>query len=106
MSSLLASRTCHYCGTTDGKITQDHIIPRCDLPPLILLPQWFRFHLVVASCSPCNNTKGALRSDCECAQCSWVWGTALGCGFMREGYRPRGYVRVVQNRDPDVAVAV
>ena len=98
MGSLLRSTICHYCGETAGKITQDHIIPRADLPPLILLPVWFRDHIVVPCCSPCNNEKGALRSDCCCAQCTWVWGTALGEGFFREGYRPRGIIAVVRNR--------
>ena len=96
MGSVLRSTTCHYCGTSGGKITQDHIIPRCDLPPLILLPPCFRDQLVVPSCSPCNNDKGALRSDCDCVQCSWVWGTALGEGFLREDYRPRGVINVVR----------
>lgn len=98
MGSVLISTICHYCGETGsrerGKITQDHIIPRCDLPPLILLPPWFRNHLVVPACSKCNNEKGCLRSDCTCDHCTWVWGTAEGEGFFRVGYKPRGFVSV------------
>ena len=102
MGSLLRSTICHYCGTRRGKITQDHVIPRCDLPPLMLLPSWFRDQLVVPSCSPCNNRKGPFRSDCRCPQCTWVWGTALGQGFMRRDYRPRGVRAVVRNRPATV----
>jgi hypothetical protein len=95
VGSLLISTICHYCGGRAD--TQDHIIPRCDLPPLILLPPWFRNHLVVPACKGCNGEKGPYRSDCTCDHCEWVWGTALGEGFLRPGYMPRGYVSIAHN---------
>jgi hypothetical protein len=90
MGSVLVSKVCHYCG---GKATtEDHIVPRCDLPkPLSLLPYWFRSQNVVPSCLDCNGDKGPFRSDCTCAHCTWAWNTAIAC-FLPVGYVPRGYV--------------
>lgn len=92
MGSLLASLVCHYCG--EKATTQDHIVPRCDLPPLILLPPWFRNQLVVPACKDCNGEKGPFRSDCQCPHCDWVWATAIGEGFLPLGYQPRGFVSI------------
>ena len=89
MGSVRISQICHYCG---GKATtEDHIVPRCDLPPGIRQPYWFRSNNVVPSCSPCNNSKGCLRSDCGCPHCDWAWATALA-RFLPLGYEPHGYV--------------
>lgn len=74
-------------------MTQDHIVPKSTLPPGILQPYWFRALNIVPACSPCNNTKGCLRSDCECGQCSWAWGTAKGIFGITE----RGYVKIVRS---------
>lgn len=92
MGTVLRSTICHYCGGAAN--TQDHIIPRCDLPPLILLPTWFRDWIVVPACSKCNNEKGPFRSDCTCPHCEWVWGTAIGEGFLPADYTPRGYIAI------------
>lgn len=89
MGSVLVSKVCHYCG--EHANTQDHIIPRCDLPNLVLLPYWFRQHLVVPACKTCNGEKGSFRSDCTCPHCDWVWGTGIAC-FLPLGYEPRGYI--------------
>lgn len=103
MASVLLSSTCHYCGVR-GRMTEDHVVPRADLPrPLSRLPYWFRSQNVVASCGPCNNTKGCFRSDCECAQCTWAWRTAQAL-FMPIGYQPRGYIAVVRDRPLDVVL--
>lgn len=78
MGSVLASTICHYCGPDGAKATtQDHVVPRAALPPMITLPYWYRQHLVVPSCSPCNNAKGKWRSDCVCDLCAWLWDVAL-----------------------------
>jgi hypothetical protein len=95
VGSVLVSTTCHYCG---GKAnTQDHIVPRCDLPkPLSRLPYWFRSQMVVPACKKCNGEKGCYRSDCTCAHCEWAWNTALAL-FLPPGYTPRGYVSIVHS---------
>ena len=74
-------------------MTQDHIVPRCDLPPGIAQPYWFRSNNIVAACSPCNNTKGCLRSDCTCAQCVWAWKLAYVLWKVQE----RGHINVVRS---------
>lgn len=92
MGSVLRSTICHYCG---GKAdTEDHIVPRCDLPrPQSRLPYWFRSLNVVPACKACNGAKGPYRSDCTCAHCEWAWNTALHI-WLPQGYQPRGYVSV------------
>lgn len=90
MGTVLISKFCHYC---EGKAeTEDHIIPRCDLPkPISLLPYWFRQHVVVPCCKKCNNDKSWFRSSCTCPHCEWVWNTAYGEGFIPRDYIPHGY---------------
>lgn len=95
MGSVLRSQTCHYCG--DPARSEDHIVPRADLPkPMAQLPYWFRSQNVVPACLPCNGKKADLRSDCTCEHCSWAWCTALAC-FLAPNYRPRGHVGVVRS---------
>lgn len=77
VGTVLPSSVCHYCGAK--ATTEDHIVPRCDLPAGIEQPYWFRSNNVVAACSPCNWTKGRDRSDCTCDHCTWAWKTALAC---------------------------
>lgn len=85
MGTVLQSTICHYCGGRAN--TQDHIVPRCDLPSGILQPYWFRSQNVVPACKKCNGDKGCLRSDCTCAHCTWAWGTAKGLfGVVERGY--------------------
>jgi len=43
--------TCQYCGKTRGKLTIDHVIPKSKGGKST-------FENCVASCKPCNNTKG------------------------------------------------
>ena len=96
MGSVLRSGICHYC--RGRATTEDHIVPRCDLPkPLSRLPYWFRSLFTVPACKPCNNIKDCLRSDCVCEQCTWVWNTARAC-FLPADYQPRGYVQVCRDR--------
>lgn len=92
MGSVLTSTFCHYCGT-GGKMTVDHIVPRSGLPPGILQPYWFRSNNEVPACSPCNNKKQNLRSDCECGHCWWAWNTATALF----GITPRGYIKIVRS---------
>jgi hypothetical protein len=94
MGALYAS-TCHYCG---GKATtDDHVVPRCDLPkPLSRLPYWYRSLLVVPACKKCNGDKGPFRSDCTCDLCDWLWVTAKA-RFLPEGYVERGWVKIVRS---------
>lgn len=67
-----ASSVCHYCG--GRATTDDHIVPRAAFGVhQARLPYWFRAHNIAPSCQPCNNFKAHFRSDCECAQCEWVW---------------------------------
>lgn len=95
VGTVLPSSTCHYCG--DKATTEDHIVPRCDLPkPMSRVPYWFRSTNVVPACGPCNNRKGACRSDCECNHCRWAWVTAKAC-FLPEGYQERGLVYIVRS---------
>lgn len=96
VGTVLPSSTCHYCG--DKATTEDHIVPRADLPkPMSLLPYWFRSNNVVPACFKCNVViKGCYRSDCTCDHCDWAWRTAMAC-FLPEGYEPRGFVKVVRS---------
>lgn len=89
MGTVLLSTRCHYCGKKAN--TQDHIVPRCDLPPGAVQPYWFRSQNVVPACKTCNGDKGCLRSDCTCPHCTWAWGTAKGLYGVVE----RGYVKIV-----------
>ena len=103
MGSVLRSTLCHYCG--GRATTEDHVVPRCDLPrPQSRLPYWFRSMNVVPACSPCNNDKGPYRSDCLCAQCTWCWNTAKAV-FLPIGYQPRGHVKVLRDKPRYVKVA-
>lgn len=43
--------TCQYCGSSDGPMTIDHVIPRS----LGGVHEW---HNLVCACSACNNVKG------------------------------------------------
>jgi hypothetical protein len=93
--SVLRSLACHYCGERAG--TEDHIVPRCDLPrPMSRLPEWFRSLSVVPSCKDCNGAKSWFRSDCACDACTWCWNTARAL-FLPQGYTERGWVAVQQN---------
>lgn len=95
MGTVLRSSVCHYCG--DPARTEDHIVPRADLPkPMAILPYWFRSQNVVPACQDCNGTKAALRSDCTCGHCTWAWNTAIAC-FLPDGYQPRGYIKIVRS---------
>jgi hypothetical protein len=98
--TVLRSLTCHYCGGKAG--TEDHVVPRTDLPrPMSRLPEWFRSLSVVPSCKDCNGAKSWFRSDCTCDHCRWVWGTAKAL-FLPPGYVERGWVAVQQN--PTIAM--
>jgi 5-methylcytosine-specific restriction endonuclease McrA len=90
IGTVLVSTTCHYCGK-QGKMTQDHIVPRTDLPPGIMQPYWFRSNNIVPACSPCNNKKGCLKSDCECDHCRWAWASAKALWQLE----PRGIIYLV-----------
>lgn len=91
MGSVLLSQICHYC-ERKGRMTDDHIVPRCDLPkPQSRLPYWFREINIVPACKKCNNEKGPYRSDCACEQCTAAWAVALK-HYLPEGYSPRGYI--------------
>lgn len=95
VGTVLPSSTCHYCGAK--ATTEDHIVPRCDLPkPMSQLPYWFRSNNVVASCAPCNNIKGPARADCTCDHCTWAWRTAKAC-FLPVDYQERGYCYIVRS---------
>lgn len=92
---VLHASTCHYCGAK--ATTEDHVVPRCDLPkPMSRLPYWFRSLDVVPCCGPCNNIKGPCRSDCTCDLCDWLWNTAKAC-FLPKGYVERGWVKIVRS---------
>ncbi len=94
--SVLRSLACHYCGERAG--TEDHIVPRADLPkPLSQLPYWFRANDVVPSCTDCNGRKAWFRSDCVCEHCTWAWNTAIA-RFLPIGYTERGWVTLQQNK--------
>jgi len=100
--TVLRSLACHYCG--ERADTEDHIVPRADLPrPMSRLPYWFRSNDVVACCLTCNGAKSWFRSDCTCSHCEWAWKTALAC-FLPEGYVERGWIALQQN--PTLAVAL
>lgn len=91
MGFLLRSTICHYCDTSRERMTDDHIVPRCDLwKPQSLLPYWFRELNSVPACKNCNNEKGAKRSNCDCEQCTAAWAVALKY-YLPQGYTPRGY---------------
>lgn len=93
--TALMSTICHYCG--GRATTEDHIVPRADLPkPMYTLPYWFRINNVVPACSTCNNIKGRLRSDCTCDQCEWAWNTAIGA-LLPSDYRPPHVIKVVRS---------
>lgn len=82
MGTLLASRTCHYCGRK--ATTEDHVVPRAAYVTMFSrLPYWFRQHAVVPACHPCNGAKADLRSDCNCETCTYCWNVARGCGWLR-----------------------
>lgn len=94
-----ASSICHYCGKR--ATTDDHIVPRSAFPVhQSALPYWFRQHNIAPCCAPCNGFKSDYRSDCECRQCTWVWCTALGAGFLKPGWviRRRWVIRAGQSR--------
>lgn len=92
MGSVLQSTTCHYCG--DPAKTEDHIVPRCDLPkPMSRLPYWFREMDVVPACKKCNNDKGPMKSDCDCRQCIAAWAVATK-HYLPPGYTPRGFIKL------------
>jgi hypothetical protein len=74
MGTVLRSLTCHYCGERAN--TQDHVVPRKILPPMQLLPHWFKDRNIVPACKLCNGAKEWYRSDCNCADCTWCWDVA------------------------------
>lgn len=95
VGTVLSGSVCHYCG--DKATTEDHIVPRCDLPrPMSRVPYWFRSCNVVPSCAPCNNYKSNWRSDCMCDHCSWAWITAKAC-FLGQDYTERGIRNIVRS---------
>ena len=95
VGTVLSGSICHYCGAK--ATTEDHIVPRCDLPrPASRLPYWFRSCNVVPACSPCNNRKSNWRSDCTCDHCSWAWTTAKAV-FLPENYEERGIIHIVRS---------
>lgn len=95
MGTVLISTICHYCG--ERATTQDHIVPRADLPrPMSRLPYWFRSNDVVPACFDCNGRKGWLRSDCDCDHCHWAWATAKAI-WMPVGYQERGWIALQQD---------
>lgn len=100
--SVLRSLSCHYCGGKAG--TEDHIVPRADLPrPMSRVPYWFRSLDVVPACGECNGRKAWFRSDCACDHCVWAWNTAKNC-FMPVGYEERGWVALQQ--DPNLRMSI
>lgn len=93
-----ASSICHYCGKK--ATTSDHVVPRAAFRVhQSQLPYWFRQHNIVPACHKCNEFKAHFRSDCECAQCTWVWRTALAA-FLPETYvvKKRWVIRAGQSR--------
>jgi hypothetical protein len=95
MGSVLRSQTCHYCGKSAN--TEDHIVPRCDLPRMATLPYWFRELDVVPACKKCNGDKGPMKSDCDCRQCIAAWAVAVK-HYLPPGYTPRGYIKMQRNQ--------
>jgi len=93
--TVLRSLACHYCG--ERASTEDHIVPRADLPkPMAKVPYWFRSLDVVPSCLDCNGRKSWFRSDCACEHCTWAWNTAKNV-FLPEGYVERGWIALQRN---------